>query len=267
MQRFVTLVAGFSEGPWLEFLELVELVLRKTDGRVPPEDPALAVLLGRPLALVHASLRLELQGLPTGYWTTGKDLKFVTEDFEKLRVPVRLGDMKLPADGLVGYLLEPESDENSGLFASAGAKPRGDGKIKYEKELKVSCTEPVSLTLLMDASARVHATTGILPRHSVVLPPEAARMASLIEEVSFSVAPVLGERPLNSGWQPTMPRPSDAFGQWSWATRPGITSQTWHEIRPADDRARFADDLALTEGWLKLRLKRDQGEAISADRT
>jgi hypothetical protein len=263
LQRFVTLVAGFSEGEWLEFLELVEVVLRKTDGRVPPEDPALAVLLGRPLALVHASLRLELRGLPAGYWTKGNDSKFVTEDFEKLRVPMLLGDMKLPADGLVGYLLEPESDENSSLFASAGAKPRRDGKIKYEKDLKVSFTEPVSLTLLMDASARVHATTGILPRHSVVLPPEATRMASLIEEVSFSAGPVLGERPLNSGWQPTMPRPSDAFGQWSWATRPSITSQTWHEIRPADDRAQFADDLALTEGWLKLRLKPGQGESTN----
>ena len=76
-------------------------------------------------------------------------------------------------------------------------------------------------------------------------------MASLIEEFYVGVAPVLGERTRTSASQPTMPRPSDAFGQWSWATRPDITANTWREIRPADDRARFTDGLALTEGWLR----------------
>jgi hypothetical protein len=50
-----------------------------------------------------------------------------------------------------------------------------------------------------------------------------------------------------------MPQPSDAFGQWSWATGPQIT--TCYEIRPADDRARFPETLALTEGRLRLRLR------------
>ncbi len=53
-----------------------------------------------------------------------------------------------------------------------------------------------------------------------------------------------------------MPRPSDAFGQWSWATRPDLATPTWHEIQAADDLARFAENLALTEGWLRLRLHR-----------
>ena len=60
-----------------------------------------------------------------------------------------------------------------------------------------------------------------------------------------------------------MPRPSDAFGQWSWATRPSLV---WNEIKPADDRARFADGLALSEGWLKLRVKGDNGEAPPGNR-
>ena len=80
-----------------------------------------------------------------------------------------------------------------------------------------------SLTLLMDASARVHATTGLLPRHQVSLPAEAARLAGLINEFYIGVAPVLGERPGQGASRPTMPRPSDAFGQWSWATRPEVT--------------------------------------------
>ena len=107
-----------DEGP--AFLELVDLVLRKTDGRVPAEDPAMTVLLGRPLALVHASLGLEVEGLPAGYWQTDnqQNLIFGTEDCEKLRVAVQLGGMNLPADGLVGYL--PENDPPC-LVASDGA--------------------------------------------------------------------------------------------------------------------------------------------------
>ena len=71
----------------------------------------------------------------------------------------------------------------------------------------------------------------------------------LIEEVYFSVAPVLGARPQESAAQPAMPRPSDAFGQWSWATRPDLELAARSD--PADDRARFADGLALSEGWLQ----------------
>jgi hypothetical protein len=85
---------------------------------------------------------------------------------------------------------------------------------------------------------------------------------SLLHEVYFSVAPVLDESADTSPAQPTMPRPSDAFGQWSWSTRPATG---WHEIRPADDRARFADRLALTEGWLKLRLRRNDGSTATGN--
>lgn len=276
LSRLVDLVGKFTADEGQAFLELVDLVLRRTEDRVPAEDPAMAVLLGRPLALARASLGLELQGLPAGYWKLEDTVwTFETQGFEKLRVPVRLGGMNLPADGLVGYL--PETGGPC-LFASEGATRRVDPSrkdgsrslIQYGQDLTVACDGPPSLlTLLMDVSARVHATTGILPRHSVALPPQAARLAGLIEEIYFGVAPVLGVSPQENASQPTMPRPSDAFGQWSWATRPDLTgkTKTWHDIQPADDRARFADSLALTEGWLRLRLQQNQGTGASGNQT
>jgi hypothetical protein len=253
---------GFSAEEGEVFLELVDLVLRKSEERRPPEDPRLSVLLGRPLAVVQASLSLELQGLAAGYWKTDGQWTFETEGFEKLRVPVRLGGMKLRADGLIAYL------RDGVFFPSDGATRRlsNSNHIKYDQKLDISCAESSSLTLtlLMDASARVHATTGILPRHSIELPPEVGKQASRIEDVYFNVAPVLGSR-LKQQHKPNadkppvvMPRPSDAFGRWSWATRHAVG---WRDIQPADDRARFAEDLALSEGWLKLSLRRDQGSA------
>jgi hypothetical protein len=256
LRGFAKLIEGFSAEEGTVFLELIDLILRKSEERRAPEDPRLSVLLGRPLAVVQASLSLELQGLPAGYWKTDSPWKFETEGFEKLRVPVRLGGMNLRADGLIAYL-------RNGVFSpSDGATRRlsNSNHIKYDQKLDISCADssPLTLTLLMDASARVHATTGILPRHSIELPPEVGKAASRIEDVYFNVAPVLGSRPKHqqqpNGDKPpvVMPRPSDAFGRWSWATRHTVG---WRDIQPADDRARFAEDLALSEGWLKLSLR------------
>ncbi len=262
LKRFVQLATDFSADEGQAFLELVELILRKTEGRLPPDDPAMTVLLGRPLALVHASLGLELQGLPAGYWKTDGTWTYETEDVETLRVPVRLGGMALPADGLVGYL--PEQGQPC-LVASAGATRRSGESphVKYDQSLSVACAgDPLKLTLLMDASARVHASTGILPRHFIQLSGEVGKAVNLIDAIYVAVAPVLGVRLEESAAQPTMPQPSDAFGQWSWATRP---SMAWQAIKPADDRARFTDGLVLSEGWLTLRLKSDQRNAAPGE--
>ncbi|MGH8222612.1 MAG: hypothetical protein ACREQZ_06530 [Woeseiaceae bacterium] len=260
LRRFLDLVTQFSADEGQAFLELIDLVLRKTDGRLPPEDAAMTVLLGRPLALVRASVALELQGLPAGYWNTHQTAwKFETEGFEKVQVPVRLGGMRVPADGLVGYLT---ANNVQSFFACQQAIRRvsSSSRIQYDGVVPIAASDPpVSLTLLMDVSAKVHASTGILPRCVLDLPSEVSKQATLLEEVYFSAAPVLDESAGTTA-QLTMPRPSDAFGQWSWSTRPATG---WHEIRPADDRARFAGQVTLSEGWLKLRLRRNDGSTAN----
>ncbi len=262
LRNFLNLATSFSADEGQAFLELVDLVLRKTDARLPPEDAAMTVLLGRPLALVRASIALELQGLPAGYWNTAQTTwKFETEGLEKLQVPVRLGSMRIQADGLVGYLT---ANNEQSFFACQQAIRRlsNSSRIQYDKEVTLAASDnPVSLILLLDASAKVHAATGILPRSVLELPAEVSKQATLLEEVYFSAAPVLDDSAA-TGAQPTLPRPSDAFGQWSWSTRPATG---WHEIRPADDRARFVDQLRLTEGWLKLRLRRTGGSTATGN--
>jgi hypothetical protein len=103
--------------------------------------------------------------------------------------------------------------------------------------------------MLMDPQARVHATTGVLPRAYFELPPETATGARRAREVFFQTAPVLGFSPT-----PEMPRPSDDYGEWSWAYRPDVTQ--WKldpSLVEATDRAGFADAWpTIAEGWLKL---------------
>ena len=96
---------------------------------------------------------------------------------------------------------------------------------------------------------RDSATTGALPRAYLELPPEDVTGARHVREIFFQTAPVLG---LNS--TPEMPRPSDDYGEWSWAYRPDVTQ--WKldpAIVEATDRASFSDTCpAISEGWLKL---------------
>jgi hypothetical protein len=262
LQKQIDSIAAFSADEGQVFLELVDLVLRKSEEQRPAEDPRLSVLLGRPLAVVQASLGLELQGLPAGYWKTEDQWEFKTEGFEHLRVPVRLGGMNLHADGLIGYL------QNGDFFPSDAATRQlpDNSRIKYSQKLNVSSADasPLMLTMLVDANTPIHATTGILPRQSIELPPEVARQASRIEDIYFNVAPVLSYRPKpdqasNGDRLPVvMPRPSDAFGRWSWGTRHSVG---WRDIQPADARARFEEDLALSEGWLKLSVRPNQDTA------
>jgi hypothetical protein len=103
-------------------------------------DQPYAVLMGRPLALVRAELRLELAGLPafdTGLaavraamaangggaydWTLRDDAGLRDVDF-----PVRLGDRNHLSDGLVGYFIDGPVPYDT-FYAPAAAAADGTG--------------------------------------------------------------------------------------------------------------------------------------------
>src|SRR4029079_85068 len=70
-------------------------------------------------------------------------------------------------------------------------------------------------------------------------------------EVFFQTAPVLG-----FSATPAMPRPSDDYGEWSWAYRPNVTG--WKldpNLVEAAERGGFADAWpTIAEGGLKLEI-------------
>jgi hypothetical protein len=262
LRTLVNIIVGLTPAEGSAFLGLINRVLQKSNAVAPAGNPLSSILLGRPLAVAQATLEFELDGLPEGYWSYDDESKkwsFNTGGIEKLRVPVKLGGAKIPQDGLVGYFVrsdEPPGTELPKFFATNGAPSRTkDKRLFYEQSLSVPCVGgSTQVILFMDAAARVHAVTDVLPRHSVELPLEAVHQASRLEEFFIRAAPVLCERTPDGA--PTMPRPSDAFGHWSWAQGPELNQgqAAWKDIRPADDRARFSPDLVLTEGFLKLSL-------------
>ena len=185
-----------------------------------------------------------------------------TANAERVVCPVRLGDANDPADGLAGFFVDDEL-AGSPFYAGWGLD-FGNGKyemLKPEQDLKLDVANPLRFTLLMDPQESVHVTSGVLPRVSFSLPAAEAMGARQAREVFFQAAPVLGTTPT-----PQIPKPSDDYGQWSWACRPPVTGarqtplsqRPWSEdpeLVDASDRANIEAGVpTITEGWLKLKI-------------
>ena len=261
------------------FSRLLDQALTATEQRVPEEDPSVSVLVGRPLALVRAEIVLEIPGLPaldqTASWrASGKDsaiqglleahglkrfpkneeLKALlpTHGVERVRWPVRLGDRRAANDGLVGFFVGDPGPVSRPFYASWGFGGTIYQKVlEYAQNLSLDCLGPLQVTLLMDPQARVHATSGFLPRVFLELPPAEAAGAKGAREVFFQTAPVLSPLAM-----PQIPKPSDDYGEWSWAYRPDVKNWAEHaELTSASDRGGFSDTYpTIAEGWLKLKI-------------
>jgi len=241
------------------FYSVLNEAIASTDQRVPDEDPGVSVLVGRPLVLMRASFQLEIAGLPAHQLElradTGTNVRDLieTNGFEKVKWPLRLGNLGARNDGLIGLFKCSGDDVTTGPFYASWGRDRelfqDDVKVFAAQDFSIDCVQPLAVTMLMDPQARVHATTGVLPRGFFELPHETQAGAKRAREVVFQTAPVLGFTPT-----PAMPRPSDDYGEWSWAYRPDVTQ--WKldpNLVEATDRGGFNGAWpTIAEGWLKL---------------
>jgi hypothetical protein len=218
-----------------------------------------AVLLGRPLALVRASLDLELMGDPA-YSQSWADLKSqVDQDaggsfvwgndygFSKVDFPVRIGNVPQTSDGLIGYF----KDGAYGTFY-APAVEAGNPRVlpPPDDNLVVNGspdTPPVVVSMLIEPRGVIHATTGILPVKTIDIPPD--QYADALEKMclAFLTAPILTPDPL------AMPLPAQSGGSWTWVENDG---SAWSETQAiaavtVDAVMNYAPQRIL-EGWLNL---------------
>ncbi|CDG81662.1 hypothetical protein [Janthinobacterium agaricidamnosum] len=266
-------------------LDVIDSSLWNIDPLGQPMQGNLAILLGRPIALVRALATLGVDGTPAynqSWLDTGKN---VTGDFTSVPLPVRIGDLNLSNNGLMGYFLD---DDYSRLFpyrgfdrqlaiprrviADHGIAPRaklahmmqrldaaaladaaaaGDGYLVDDPgfTLKPDGVMTRSLTMLVDPRGWVPALSGYLPVQWLALPPGPVNAALSNMFVTFRSGPLLLEE-----YKSSMPLPATIKGRWTWVERSGVT--TWSESGPltASDgvAALPAARPVLSEGWLKL---------------
>jgi hypothetical protein len=246
-------------------LDAIDETLWTVDPLGGRSNQSLSVLIGRPLALTRARLMFELAGDPVYDQSWANTGKQVTANFTEVNFTIRLGDLQLANEGLLGYFMGDDYQHfNSVRLPQIGDSPpayivQHDFKLQLNSDLSSppdlgGIASPPGesiayITMLVDPRGTMHAGTGILPIESLTIPAEYVEPALAQMEVTFRTGPLL-----TATEQLQMPLPATTQGNWSWVQHPGVT--TWQEITTiakANPSAILSDiPVSIREGWLKL---------------
>ena len=218
-----------------------------------------SVLASRPLALTRARLQLELLGTPTphqGYAGLGVQsldnnnnptlvpgTPYIDRpdcDFTAVEFPVRLGEVGMDDDGLLGYWT------TSNQTISAGCTFVGEGTAAAPAINLTSAGDgsTAEVLLLMDPRAPVHANPGILPIKDIKIPPN--MYAKAVQNMRYVMRTRDVLTPADSY---LMPLPGQAAG-WQWFTADDLTPQSMNG--KIDDQVHTTDQPAvLRTGYLQ----------------
>jgi hypothetical protein len=253
-------------------LRVIDSTLWSVDPFGHTGDEHLAMLVGHPVVVMRAVLRLEVQdpadpaenaytpvpvrlGALT-HWQDGLLGYFVNDDYQTLYCADAAAAMArevgpnrgfLQAIGDVpGFYAEFASDLPEG--ATAGSTPVTHPFVDASGVLWVRPNQEVRLTMLVEPHGVVNASTGVLPRKDIGMRREwiAGALAKLAP--TFRFGPVLVDPKTVR-----MPVASDIAGTWSWDHRKDVSSWVEEDITAATGEALLHDDpVAGSEGWLRL---------------
>jgi hypothetical protein len=249
-----------------QFISSLDNSLENIDPESFAEHPSLALLVGRPIALVRTTFSLEVKGLRAcdpQVRLTSQNQAPATHGFEGVKFPIRLGDYRQLNDGLVGYWRETPvqggnySYEGNVFYATQSnlhdntnlIQTEAEGLVYFEQTVDAP---PQGVTMLIDPRGLIHATCGILPNQELRLPPENYSQALQNIEVNFLSTPIL----CNHG-EIDLPLPKEAEYVWHWLS---LNGQNWSEtatIEPVNTKATFSKPQQLYEGWLQLNRVQD----------
>jgi hypothetical protein len=264
----------YIDGQPAAFLTDLMAAILKSDQFIDPasfaQDANLAVLIGRPLAITRAVLGMETAGnflplsqadaAPGDPWPSDINgsrydyadrMKTSSANLGGVEFPLRLGDLANIDDGLVGYLIEAPTDHPYGTFYSPAAPRGGQNGVTAPEfdtiQLTLNSATLVSLTMLVDPRAAVHATVGVLPVEEISIPPDQYSQTMRNLQITFVTMPVLNER---QGL--VLPLPAENGYTWSWVP-PGALPDIPLAPNAANDNAIWGyTPQTLLEGWLRL---------------
>jgi len=215
------------------FISALDTALSNIDPENFAQHQDLALLMGRPIALVRATVDLQLQGRPAihqGWNVFRQDLdrnQRETNDFDTVSFPIRLGEFNQFNDGLVGYWNETGGEYEGDVFYSPQSDPIDDPSIRTHANDPMTIHQTVTspphfLTMLIDPRGIVNATSGILPVKAISIPPDQYTDALKAIEITFLSTPILAEVS-----KMRLPLPAEPGFTWSWLQK---GTSGWTEI-------------------------------------
>jgi hypothetical protein len=254
-------------------LRIVDATLWSVDPFGHIGDEHLSLLVGHPIAVMRAMVRVEVEEPVTpdlvrglrvpvrlgalAHWQDGLLAYFVSDDYRTLHIPdPACADFARPIGPNQGF--NQQASETSdyytnfatdlGVLAQPGATPVDHPYVDTTGVLWVQPQQDVLLTLLMEPHSAVHATTGYLPRKDIGMrrawvAPGLARLAPV-----FRFGPVMVDPKLIR-----MPVASDIRGTWSWSHRQDAATWADDPVTNSNGDARIPPDPSVgQEGWLRL---------------
>jgi len=254
-------------------LRIVDATLWSIDPFAHIGEEHLALLVGHPIAVLRAKVRVEVNEPVTpnvvrgirvpvrlgaiAHWQDGLLGYFVGDDYRTLYVPdPACADFARPIGPHLGFNQQASSTSDYytnfasdlGVVAQPGSTPVAHPYVDASGLVWIQPGQDVMLTLLMEPHSVVNATTGYLPRKEIGMrrewvAPGLSKLAPI-----FRFGPVLVDPKLIR-----MPVAADIRGTWSWSHR--STATTWGDepVTNSTADARIPPDPSEgQEGWLKL---------------
>jgi len=241
------------------FISAIDKALENIEPENFAQHQDLALLMGNPIAVVRASLSLELQGLPAihhGWKEFRQDLQRKERDTDgvtSVKFPIRIGEYQQLNDGVIGYWQENQDGSLGDTFYAPQSGNVDNEQIvthsskdtaleSQEREVKKKPDKLIFLqakadalqtfTLLIDPRGKVHATCGILPTKAIDLPHSYYSEALKNIEITFLTAPILTD-----AGKIRLPLPDEPGYAWSWLQKECYTKErytkeryTWKEV-------------------------------------
>jgi hypothetical protein len=242
-----------------------------------------AGLVGRPIAVVRAQLRLELRP-PVDVDLSNAGMAEQWAQAEKAAAayafPVRIGELTRSDDGILGFFVDddyskfrlvdkviagaaPDSGRSRGQLGLYGQSPENPSSVPFPAgyivgtddadTLMLHIGQTVTLTLLMHPAGKATLTSGILPRKAIALARDWVGPGLHAIAPSLRTGPVLVETDLDTQGQVRLPKVS-VFGKdqnFLWRDTPA----TWRTdaILAATQTALLPDTPAeFREGWIRV---------------
>ena len=245
---------------------------------------AVAGLVGRPIAVVRATLRLDVMEdvNDLSFAAGGASREARVQAYAALAVravTVRLGELTRSDDGLIAYAVDDDysrlrlvaPEVRSGARASGrlagqlGVLGRGSQLLPRQvpidhpylegpTDVTARVGQLIRLTLFMTPGGRVHATTGLLPRKALALARDWFHDALVRLSPSFRFGPVLVDPATVR-----LPMVTGLGDKQTWTRRD--TPLTWRDdpIAAATQTAYLPEQPSmLQEGWIRV-LQQDPG--------
>ena len=208
--------------------------------------------MGRPVAMLRAVIRLQLEGGENN----------MSEELKNYNFQVKLGSIEKEIDGLLGYFVNDDYSKFNAvypLYSDGNPEVPATGSLDHEylvfdPTLDVKPEQDIYLTLLVNPQASFHITSGILPQKEITLIREHWEEAVSRIAPTFKVGPVLVDpssirMPIDDA-KPNL--------SWRWVHRETPSDWVESEIKRSDSLAGLPNDkMKAYEGWIKLDIIED----------